>query len=134
MFLDTNVLISILSHTPDKLLLEKVDPYIRKQEAYISDIVLIEFLSWPKFSEFDKLDVHKIFVALRNIFKVVRIKKSIIIKTAEIRRKYKKVKLPDAVIAATAISYGMELLTFNTEDFEQISELKLVDNHEFRRI
>lgn len=41
-------------------------------------------------------------------------------------RKSKKIKLPDAVIAATAIAYDMELVTANASDFKNINKLKLL--------
>jgi predicted nucleic acid-binding protein len=42
----------------------------------------------------------------------------------EIKRKY-KIKLPDAIIAATAIYLDIPLVTFD-DDFKNIEELKLV--------
>jgi predicted nucleic acid-binding protein len=38
-----------------------------------------------------------------------------------------KIKLPDAVIAATALTGRMTLVTRNTEDFKNIAELKLLN-------
>ena len=45
-----------------------------------------------------------------------------------IRKKY-KTKLPDAIIAATALVYDLTLITRNTSDFKNISELKTIDPH-----
>ena len=42
-------------------------------------------------------------------------------------RKLCKTKLPDAIIAATALIYGFSLITRNTKDFENISDLKLIN-------
>ena len=39
-----------------------------------------------------------------------------------------KVSIPDMLIAATAISNGLELYTLNTKDFKFISELSLYSN------
>lgn len=50
----------------------------------------------------------------------------VIIKTIEIRQKH-KIKLPDAIIAATAIVNNLKLLTHNTKDFNNIKELTIVD-------
>jgi predicted nucleic acid-binding protein len=41
-------------------------------------------------------------------------------------RKKKRIKLPDAIIAATAISEGLYLVTRNVEDFHDI-DLKLTN-------
>jgi predicted nucleic acid-binding protein len=47
-------------------------------------------------------------------------------KTAEIRKKY-NIKLPDAIIAATAIVYGLKLVTRNEKDFAQIKGLNIIN-------
>ncbi len=44
-------------------------------------------------------------------------------------RKEQPVKLPDAIIAATAVVYGMDLITRNTSDFQNIHGLKVVNPH-----
>ncbi len=44
-------------------------------------------------------------------------------------RKKLSIKLPDAIIAATANVYGLDLITRNTADFESISSLKLINPH-----
>jgi predicted nucleic acid-binding protein len=46
----------------------------------------------------------------------------------EIRKKY-KTKLPDAIIAATALVYDLVLISRNIDDFKNISELKVIDAH-----
>jgi predicted nucleic acid-binding protein len=51
------------------------------------------------------------------------------IETIEIRKKY-KVKLPDAIIAATAIVYDFTLITRNVSDFNKIENLKVVNPYE----
>jgi len=44
-------------------------------------------------------------------------------------RKNLKTKLPDALIAATALVYDLVLITRNTSDFENISGLKIINPH-----
>lgn len=46
-------------------------------------------------------------------------------------RKKHKTKLPDAIIAATALVYDLTLITRNISDFKNISELKTIDPHRF---
>ena len=46
-----------------------------------------------------------------------------------LRKRY-KIKLPDAIIAPTAIAYNFELITRNTTDFKNIEELSCIDAHE----
>jgi predicted nucleic acid-binding protein len=40
-------------------------------------------------------------------------------------RKAKKIKLPDAIIAATAIVHNLTLVTCNSDDFKNISNLNI---------
>ncbi len=44
-----------------------------------------------------------------------------------LRRNYKKIKLGDAIIAATAIVHNLTLISHNTKDFINIEGLKVVD-------
>ncbi|MEO7461912.1 MAG: type II toxin-antitoxin system VapC family toxin, partial [Ferruginibacter sp.] len=49
-------------------------------------------------------------------------------KTIELRR-IKKMKLGDAIIAATALVYNLTLITRNTNDFKNIDGLIIVNPH-----
>ncbi len=60
------------------------------------------------------------FVSYSNVFPL---DDSIVEKTIEIRRQY-KIKLPDAIIAATALQFDFTLLT-NDKDFETVKDLKV---------
>lgn len=42
-------------------------------------------------------------------------------------RKKKKIKTPDAIIAATAVTNSYTLITSNTKDFNNIKGLKLIN-------
>jgi hypothetical protein len=44
-------------------------------------------------------------------------------------RKTKKMKLGDAIIAATAIIYGLTLISRNLSDFRSIPGLTVIDPH-----
>lgn len=44
-------------------------------------------------------------------------------------RKGKKIKTPDAIIAATALAYDYTLITANEKDFTNITGLKLINPH-----
>lgn len=45
-------------------------------------------------------------------------------------RKNRSISVPDALIAATALAYGLPLVTHNRKDFEEISpELKIVSKY-----
>ena len=44
-------------------------------------------------------------------------------------RKQIKIKLPDAIIAATALVNGLELISRNTSDFKNVNGLTVIDPH-----
>ena len=44
-------------------------------------------------------------------------------------RKGKKIKTPDAIIAATALAYNYTLITNNEKDFSNIKGLKVINPH-----
>jgi predicted nucleic acid-binding protein len=50
-------------------------------------------------------------------------------KTIELRKNY-RIKLPDAIIAATALAYNLTLVTRNVSDFQRIAGLVCVDAHQ----
>jgi len=51
---------------------------------------------------------------------------TVILQCVNIRRN-KKVKTPDAIIAATALAYGYTLISNNEKDFNNIEGLKIVN-------
>ena len=53
---------------------------------------------------------------------------SVVDASIDIRKKY-KTKLPDAIIAATALVYDLVLITRNIKDFQNIATLKTIDPH-----
>lgn len=57
---------------------------------------------------------------------VLELTEAIILKTIAIR-KSRRIKIPDAIIAATALVNDLTLITHNTSDFENIQNLKLLD-------
>lgn len=45
-------------------------------------------------------------------------------------RQQHRIKLPDAIIAATALAHDLPLLTRNTSDFRAVPELQVLNPHE----
>ena len=62
------------------------------------------------------------------VFLVLPITEEISDKTIELRKDY-KIKLPDALIAATALVYNFTLVSRNVSDFKRIVGLNCVDAH-----
>ena len=56
----------------------------------------------------------------------VALTENILDRTAQIRRAY-RAALPDALIAACALETTSTLVTRNTQDFQQINELSIVN-------
>ena len=50
--------------------------------------------------------------------------------TIEIRKKH-KIKMPDAIIAATALVHDLIIVTRNTKDFAQISKIKTINPFDY---
>ena len=57
---------------------------------------------------------------------IITVNQDIIQKTIEIRKKF-RLKLPDAVIAATALVYDYTLISDNDKDFVKVSGLKYIN-------
>jgi predicted nucleic acid-binding protein len=47
-------------------------------------------------------------------------------------RQQKKMKLGDAIIAATALEFGLPLVTRNVDDFKHVAELEIINPFEGR--
>ncbi len=111
---DTNTLIDYL----DNKLPDKANNLLDNITIHFSVITRIELLVWPKATE-EQLDILNAFVKNSS---VLNLSEEVILKTIEIRRLH-RVKLPDALIAATATINNLILLTRNTDDFKNITSL-----------
>jgi predicted nucleic acid-binding protein len=119
---DTNTAIYYLQqHFPAEA--EKfIDDLLTEQQPVISAITEIELLCWKTATEKDLEVLHNFITDAL----VIELEQPIKLKTAELRKAY-KIKLPDAIIAATAIAYDLTLLTRNTVDFTNIIGLKITN-------
>jgi predicted nucleic acid-binding protein len=91
-------------------------------DLYISSITYIEALGFP-FQ--DKQEEDRV-VKFCGLFDRLFLTKEMETQTIFIR-KTKKIKLPDAIIAATAMVYNLTLVTRNYDDFKNILELKILN-------
>ena len=118
--IDTNVLIDaqIGRLTPiGKHYLSK----IIDTDFTVSFITYIEFLGYKDISKSSED-----FIALA---KVIEIDSSIINACITLRRE-KSIKLPDAIIAATALAKDLVLVTRNVGDFKNILDLNIINPFE----
>jgi predicted nucleic acid-binding protein len=114
LFVDTNIVLYFLKGDP-----EVVD-LISDKDLVISVITEIELLSFPHITTENEQQI-------RNLLKdctIVDLKQEIKELTVEFRRKY-KTKLPDSIIAASAYSQKIPLLT-GDKGFKKIEELNIL--------
>src|SRR5579875_3576240 len=108
---DTNTVIYFLQQQFPPSSEKFMDDLFLNQQPIISAITEIELLCWKTTTEKDLAAVHNFI----DITKVIELEQPIKLKTAEIRKQH-KVKLPDAIIAATALVYKLTLITRNIDD------------------
>ena len=117
--LDTNIIIDFCnSRLPQnaKDLLESIEPSI-------SVITRIELFASTKITEKEKNSLED-FVSISRVYN--SIDNSIVARTISIRQLY-KTKLPDAIIAATALVNNLTLISGNSADFKNIVELRVIN-------
>jgi predicted nucleic acid-binding protein len=90
----------------------------------IDDTFIVSFISYIEFLGYkDVSEAMENFIALST---VIEINKAIIDQTILLRKTH-RIKLPDAIIAATAIVHNLTLISHNTKDFVNIRGLQVVD-------
>lgn len=116
--IDTNVVIGYLGGKIDNAGMSFMHPII-DSIPNISVINKIEILRFNTLENDYKMLLS--FVESSNVFNLTE---DIIEKTISIC-KLTKIKLPDAIIAATALTHNLVLITRNTADFKRIDKLNL---------
>ncbi|QRR01829.1 type II toxin-antitoxin system VapC family toxin [Dyadobacter sandarakinus] len=119
---DTNTAIYYLQQQFPPATEALIDDIVDRFEIVISVITEIELYCWKTASQQDINLIHQ-FVSDCT---VVELEKNIKLKTADLRKSC-RIKLPDAVIAATACVYGLTLLTANVRDFRSIENLQVLN-------
>ena len=122
---DTNTAIYYLQQQFPSSAEQFIDSTLSGSGPAISAITEIELLCWKNATEKD-LEVLHNFI---NDSLVFELEKDIKFKAADIRKAH-KIKLPDAIIAATALIHDLTLLTKNVNDFKNIGGLNLINPHE----
>ena len=117
---DTNAVIYYLQNNFSEEAQELMNNIINEYQPAISAITEIELLCWKIASEND-IVILKDFVADSV---VIELENSIKVKTIEIRKSF-NLKLPDAIIAATAIYMNLTLISNDRAGFQKIPSLKL---------
>lgn len=121
--IDSNVVIDYLgSRLPDTgmTFMNKVVNAIPRT-SIITKIEVLGFNTSP--------EANQLLINFFNDADVLNITEAIETKTIELRKNH-QVKLPDAIIAATAVVHNFSLVTRNLSDFRNIDGLELVNPHE----
>lgn len=119
---DTNTVIYYLQKQFSGKAESFMDNVLLEHMPAISAITEIELLCWKTATKKD-IAILKSFIQDAFVFELEQEIKE---KTAEIRKQY-NLKLPDAIIAATAMTNNLFLITRNTKDFQNIKGIQLVN-------
>lgn len=119
---DTNIAIYYLQQQFPPNAEKFIDDVLQVDQPALSVITEIELMSW-------KTEVEKDIEVVRNFLKdsyIIDLDQAIKTKTAEYRKTF-GIKLPDAIIAATAVNNELTLLTRNHRDFAKCKGLKIIN-------
>ncbi len=117
---DTNIIIEVLRNNRE--IIEVIDSTGIERMA-VSCITVMELY----YGALNKADLRRIKKYI-DAFEILQINHEISQSGIDLVEKYAKshnLNLPDALIAATSITYGLELYTLNLKDFRYIEDLKL---------
>jgi predicted nucleic acid-binding protein len=117
LLLDSNIIIYVAK--------KQLDPtgFIQPEdELFISDISYMETLGFPFSDENEKRETQ----ALLDILFRCSIEEPIVQKVVEIKQQ-RRIKLPDAIIAATAIIHNCAIVTRNVSDFQNLAGIVVIN-------
>ena len=119
--IDTNIAIYLLDGNMPTHAIAFLEKII-DNEYFISVISKMELLGFD-FSDATKNEITMAFVGESNLIQLT----DEVIEQTIFLRKAKKMKLPDAIIAATALVYDLVLVSRNDKDFDKIPNLEYIN-------
>lgn len=122
MFFDSSALILFLNDALPSETVELLDHCLHDRRIYISAIVRAEILAWPSHSVMSLSAA----LALLDACQLVAVNAVVADEGGRIRRET-GLKLPDALIAATAVLQTAALVTANPKDFRRVPGLTLIE-------
>lgn len=123
--IDSNGIIEFVGKKLPPSAIQEITAWIDSDEMTTSIINQIEVLSYSAMTPEEEQDFNEFFGRIA----ILPLSEDIAIDTYQLRRKV-KMKLPDAIIAATALYYGLTLVTRNTDDFKNLAGLSVVSPHD----
>lgn len=118
MLLDSNIIIYAVK--PDYF---QVREFVKRHDVMVSTISQIEALGYHALGEREASKLERLF----DLFAVHPITESVVQRSIVVRRRRKGMKTVDAIIAATALETESSLATHDTNDFDWINELDVID-------
>ncbi|MBF0415972.1 MAG: type II toxin-antitoxin system VapC family toxin [Magnetococcales bacterium] len=122
--MDTNVLIDFLNDYPDAQFRERFLAAFSQGSA-VSVVTVIELLGWCKHTEQSRQSATKLLECLDEF----PLERRVVAATIELRSR-SVIHLGDAIIAATALTHGLPLMTRNIDDFRNVDGLTLINPFE----
>src|SRR3989338_4024369 len=119
--IDTDVLIHALSGNAQASILSRIDDAIADQARY-SVVTRMELLGWNGHTADSRRETEALLAQLMEI----TLTPAIVALVIDIRSSI-TIKLPDAIIAASALAENLPLMTCNTDDFKRIAGLVVID-------
>lgn len=121
--IDTNAIIEFLGGVLPQSGSAWIQSIVNDEDFSISVINQIELLSFNGTS-----DEMTILTDFTNYSNIIGLTEDVVNKTIELRQK-NRIKLPDAIIAATALLNHLIVITRNVSDFNQITGLEVINPH-----
>jgi hypothetical protein len=119
---DSNVVIDYLSGTlpPEGMMfLDKV----MDETPKVSVITQIEVLGYNA-----PFEAYRLLMEFMEDAEILELSAKVVQQTIDLRKSC-KIKLPDAVIAATALVHELTLISRNKGDFKNVAKLQVIDPH-----
>lgn len=116
--IDTNAAIDYLNNQLPNIAASLLD----EETLSMSVITRMELLAWRK-ADVKEIAIIEAFIKNATVY---NLDEAVILKGIEVRKNY-SVKLPDAIIAATALVFNYTLVTRNIADFKNIPSLDLLN-------
>ncbi len=118
--LDTNVLIDYINESAEPGFVDNVEQALMAGSV-VSVVTTMELLGWRGHDEQSRRDAENLLNGLGEI----GLSRPVVEKVIMLRSSM-AIKLPDAIIAASALVEGLPLMTCNRDDFKAIPDLLLV--------
>ena len=122
--IDSNVLIDYMADLIPAKGSDFVESLFNSQ-FWVSVVTKIEVLGYNDLPH--KMSAMSNFVSLS---KILPLNEIVTEKTIELKRSFRKMKLGDAIIAATAIADSLALITRNVDDFKFIPNFMVINPYE----